>query len=37
VKEGAYEVSAGDESNSRPAELFIGPKRKSSQNELLLP
>ena len=37
VKEGAYQVSAGAESNSRPAELFIGPKRKSSQNELLLP
>jgi hypothetical protein len=37
LKEGAYEVSAGAESRSRPAELLIGPRRKSSQNELLLP
>jgi hypothetical protein len=37
MKEGAYEVSAGAESRSRPAELLIGPRRKSSQNELLLP
>jgi hypothetical protein len=37
MEEGAYEVSAGAESRSRPAELVIGPRRKSSQNELLLP
>ena len=37
MEEGAYQVSAGAESNSRPAEMFIGPERKSSQNELLLP
>jgi hypothetical protein len=37
MEEGAYEVSAGAEANSRPAEVLIGPKRKSSQNEVLLP
>jgi hypothetical protein len=37
MEEGLYEVSAGTEASSRPAELTIGPKRKSSQNELLLP
>lgn len=37
MEEGLYEVSAGAEASSRPAELTIGPKRKSSQNELLLP
>jgi hypothetical protein len=37
MEEGRYEISAGAEANSRPAALTIGPKRKSSQNELLLP
>jgi hypothetical protein len=37
MQEGAYEVSAGTDSGSRPAELVIGPQRKSSQNEVLLP
>jgi len=37
MEEGLYEVSAGAEASSQPAELTIGPKRKSSQNELLLP
>src|SRR5215211_6789397 len=37
MEEGLYEVSAGAEASSRPAELTIGPTRKSSQNELLLP
>jgi hypothetical protein len=37
MEEGLYEVSAGAEASSRPAELTIGPKRKSSQNDLLLP
>jgi hypothetical protein len=37
MQEGAYEVSAGADSGSRPAELVIGPQRKSSQNEVLLP
>jgi hypothetical protein len=37
VQEGAYEVSAGEESGARPAQLLIGPERKSSQNELMLP
>jgi hypothetical protein len=37
MEEGEYVISAGQESRARPAELFIGPKRRSSQNELLLP
>jgi hypothetical protein len=37
MEEGFYEVSAGSEARSRSAELTIGPKRPSSQNELLLP
>jgi hypothetical protein len=37
MEEGAYEVSAGAESGATPAELLIGPERKSSQNDLLLP
>jgi len=37
MEEGAYEVSAGEESGARPAQLLIGPERKSSQNELLIP
>lgn len=37
MEEGKYVVSAGEESRARPAELFIGPERASSQNELLLP
>ncbi|MGH2961171.1 MAG: hypothetical protein ACRDL3_03115 [Solirubrobacterales bacterium] len=37
MEEGEYVISAGEESRARPAELSIGPKRPSSQNELLLP
>jgi hypothetical protein len=37
MEEGAYQVSAGAESNARSTRLQIGPERKSSQNELLLP
>lgn len=37
MEEGFYEVSVGDESDVRPAELFIGSERPSSSNELLLP
>jgi hypothetical protein len=37
MEEGAYEVTAGEDSRAKPAELLIGPKRKSSQNKLLLP
>jgi hypothetical protein len=37
MEEGAYELTAGEDSRAKPAELLIGPKRKSSQNELLLP
>lgn len=37
MEEGEYVVTAGQESRARPAELLIGPKRPSSQNELLLP
>lgn len=36
-EEGTYEVTAGDESDARPASLTVGPARPSSQNELLLP
>jgi hypothetical protein len=35
--EGEYEVSAGDSSRVKSAELAVGPERESSQNELLLP
>ena len=37
MQEGAYEASAGEESRARPAQLLVGPERKSSQDELLLP
>ena len=37
MQEGPYQVSAGAGSSARPTELLIGPKRKSSSNELLLP
>jgi hypothetical protein len=37
MEEGPYEVSAGAEASARPTELFIGPERKSSSNEVLLP
>jgi hypothetical protein len=37
VAEGDYLVSAGDESNARSTELIVGPDRRSSSNELLLP
>ena len=37
MQEGAYEVTAGEESRVRAAQLLIGPERRSSQNELLLP
>jgi hypothetical protein len=35
--EGEYEVSAGEDSDAREATLEVGPERKSSQNDLLLP
>jgi hypothetical protein len=37
MQEGPYQVSAGAEASARPTELFIGPERKSSSNEVLLP
>ena len=37
MEEGAYEASAGAESNARPTELVVGPERPSSQNDLLIP
>jgi hypothetical protein len=37
LQEGEYVISAGEESRARPTELLIGPKRPSSQNEVLLP
>lgn len=35
--EGSYEASAGEDAESRPGELEVGPERESAQNELLLP
>ena len=37
LKEGDYEVSAGDDSAARDDTLTVGPERASSQNDLLLP
>jgi hypothetical protein len=37
LKEGDYEVSAGDDSTARDDTLSVGPERQSSQNDLLLP
>ncbi len=37
MEQGEYEISVGDESDVTPAELTIGPKRKSSSNQLLIP
>jgi hypothetical protein len=37
MKEGEYEVTAGQESKAKPTRLVIGPERPSAQNELLLP
>jgi hypothetical protein len=37
LEQGDYIVSAGDDSNPRESGLEVGPKRPSSQNELLLP
>ena len=37
LKEGSYEVSAGEDSVARGETLTVGPDRPSSQNDLLLP
>jgi hypothetical protein len=37
LKQGDYEVSAGDDSTARDDTLTVGPERPSSQNDLLLP
>jgi hypothetical protein len=37
LKEGDYEVTAGEASPVRATTLAVGPERPSSQNELLLP
>jgi hypothetical protein len=37
LKQGDYEVSAGDDSTARGDTLTVGPERPSSQNDLLLP
>lgn len=37
LQQGDYEASAGDQSQAKPATLTVGPQRKSSQNDLLLP
>jgi hypothetical protein len=35
--QGDYEVNGGERSDARPARITVGPERKSSDNELLLP
>lgn len=37
VQPGAYSLSADGSGGPKPAKLTVGPKRPSSQNELLLP
>jgi hypothetical protein len=37
LREGDYTVSAGDDSTASEGMLTVGPERKSSQNDLLLP
>ena len=37
LNEGDYEVSGGDRSDAKPAKVAVGPPRKSSSDELLLP
>jgi hypothetical protein len=37
LEEGEYEVSAGEDALARGGTLTVGPKRPSSQNDLLLP
>jgi hypothetical protein len=37
LREGTYEVTAGQNARPRPDELSVGPERPSAQNELLLP
>jgi hypothetical protein len=37
LKQGDYEVSAGDDSTARGDTLTVGAERPSSQNDLLLP
>ena len=37
LHEGRYEVTAGGNSRIQPDTLEVGPERKSSQNDLLLP
>jgi hypothetical protein len=37
LREGTYEVTAGEDARPRGDQLEVGPERASSQNELLLP
>jgi hypothetical protein len=37
LSEGDYEINAGERSDAEPAQLRVGPPRKSSSDELLLP
>ena len=37
LAEGEYEVTGGESSNARAANLVVGPERPSAQNELLKP
>jgi hypothetical protein len=34
---GVYQATAGDTAKARPASIKVGPTRKTSQNQLLLP
>jgi len=37
LAEGEYKVTGGEESNAREDLLVVGPRRKSGQNQILLP
>ncbi len=37
VAQGDYEVNGGERSDSKPAQVTVGPERPSSSDELLLP
>ncbi len=37
LKQGTYQAIAGGATGIRPAKIDVGPERKSSQNDLLLP
>jgi hypothetical protein len=37
LAEGDYEVNAGERSDSKPAQVTVGPERPSSSDELMMP